>query len=507
MFLPAIQTPSAQAVLTLPPTGAGLLETAFEMGEGVEAATPPAKPAKGGPASKSSEQAGTDAPDAAVASDFGALVFPDSTPAPAQDTSVKAHALRPPDTPNAPPALEQQAEDVSLGVLPAWLKTALATAPIAPEPAETVAGPADTVAMSSRRVTAEIPRSERPIDVAGVPKSPTPVPGADPTPSIVSDPTTLRAAGSTGSALLVPPGRSTPAASQTKGAFQSAPNPVALQVSAAVNTSAATTVVRTLPAERAESPRAPRPTSVAPPPPPSPPPLRSEPISFKPSVPPTSEPQGLDPNRLPTIMTPGAHPSTFLPPSRDQVRPVTGDVIVTVPLTDHAARAQPNGRDGSATEVAPSRAPVALPQLQMTVTQRLLALAPPPVASPEGVRNDPAQTRTTEVELAPAELGKLKLTLQTTERGLHLIVAVERPEAIDAVRRHLETLHRALLSEGVTLDGLDIEAGSQRQDQASAQDKDAPHFEADQSLPETSVEGPAPPAARPVPAGHLDLSL
>lgn len=70
---------------------------------------------------------------------------------------------------------------------------------------------------------------------------------------------------------------------------------------------------------------------------------------------------------------------------------------------------------------------------------------------------------TTELELAPAELGRLRLVLQTGERGLHLRVLVDRPESIDLVRRHLEGLHRILLGEGVRLDGVDIATSDREQ--------------------------------------------
>lgn len=167
------------------------------------------------------------------------------------------------------------------------------------------------------------------------------------------------------------------------------------------------------------------------------------------------------------------------------------------------ANTQPVLRDGPAIEAAPARDPVSLAQLQATVTQRLTSLMAP---LPDAVRTDQVATRTAEVELAPAELGKLKLTLQTTERGLHLVVAVERPEMVETVRRHLETLHRALLSEGVTLDGVDIGAGSQGGDKGAAQAEDAHLSAAESGSPEAEAAGPAP-SPRPGPAGHLDLSL
>lgn len=81
-------------------------------------------------------------------------------------------------------------------------------------------------------------------------------------------------------------------------------------------------------------------------------------------------------------------------------------------------------------------------------------------ADPETIRH--GGPRHTEIDLAPAELGRIRITLETAERGLVVSVAVDRPEAMDAVRRHLDGLQRALHAEGVTLDRIDLGGGQRR---------------------------------------------
>ncbi len=125
----------------------------------------------------------------------------------------------------------------------------------------------------------------------------------------------------------------------------------------------------------------------------------------------------------------------------------------------------------------------------------------------DGVRVD-RSARTADIELAPAELGRLRITLQSTERGLHLSIAVERPEMLETVRRHLDGLHRALLSEGVSLDSVDIGSGrNDRSGDRPARPNAPPDANADASLAARPDDPQAPPPARSGLRGHLDLSL
>ncbi len=113
---------------------------------------------------------------------------------------------------------------------------------------------------------------------------------------------------------------------------------------------------------------------------------------------------------------------------------------------------------------------------------------------------------TTEIELAPAELGKLRLVLMTGERGLHLTVHVDRPESLEAVRRQLEGFHRSLLSDGVSLEGVDI--GSGDRGRRALPDRHPAHDIAARDA--DPAEKIAPPHRTPTPSappGRLDIRI
>jgi hypothetical protein len=120
----------------------------------------------------------------------------------------------------------------------------------------------------------------------------------------------------------------------------------------------------------------------------------------------------------------------------------------------------------------------------------------------------PAALRT-EIELAPAELGRLRIALHASEAGLQVAITADRPETLDLVRRQLEGFQRGLASEGVTLDRLELSGGG-----AGERDRDAPSPRQGAAATDGAAEPPASselagppetrPAARPS-AGRLDL--
>ncbi len=69
-------------------------------------------------------------------------------------------------------------------------------------------------------------------------------------------------------------------------------------------------------------------------------------------------------------------------------------------------------------------------------------------------------TWTTEMELAPADLGRLRMSLQTGERGLHVVVLVEREQSVAVVRQQLEALHRGLVADGLAVERVEIATAS-----------------------------------------------
>ncbi|WP_192808365.1 flagellar hook-length control protein FliK [Oceanicola granulosus] len=55
---------------------------------------------------------------------------------------------------------------------------------------------------------------------------------------------------------------------------------------------------------------------------------------------------------------------------------------------------------------------------------------------------------TTEIQLDPRELGRVTLNVATSETGLHVVIATERPETLDLIRRHIDLLTLELRSAG-----------------------------------------------------------
>ena len=152
--------------------------------------------------------------------------------------------------------------------------------------------------------------------------------------------------------------------------------------------------------------------------------------------------------------------------------------------------------------------PVALTQLPEALSAQVKAFgsgAPTP-----GTLRAADGTLSTEMELAPADLGRLRVSLQTTERGLHLAITVERPESLLAVRQHLDTFHRSLITDGVTLDSIDIGTG----DRSGGFERHAPRAPErrgtgarQDASPDTDVSISHDTPGRRTEPGRLDLSF
>ncbi|SFJ12599.1 flagellar hook-length control protein FliK [Jannaschia pohangensis] len=182
------------------------------------------------------------------------------------------------------------------------------------------------------------------------------------------------------------------------------------------------------------------------------------------------------------------------------------DTTVAV-LSDRApTQAIPMQTDGTR---AGSAVPLALPELRDGVAARLAPMAETLQVTTQ--RSD-AGTMSTEVELAPADLGRLKLTLQTGDRGLNLVVTVERPESLEMVRRHLDGLHRSFIADGVTLTSIDIQTGARGNSHDGGQsafrhpERHAPQSEQSDTSTNERAEADATPQ-RSIAPGRLDISL
>ncbi|MEM7641609.1 MAG: flagellar hook-length control protein FliK [Pseudomonadota bacterium] len=143
-------------------------------------------------------------------------------------------------------------------------------------------------------------------------------------------------------------------------------------------------------------------------------------------------------------VSPGPSPATVLPDPAP-----TGAVSAMPPAAGPAPGAPP---------VAPADLPSRLGALVEDIQIR----------TRDGTSTAPHRT---EIELAPATLGRIRVTLETGDRGLHLAVQTDRPETVELVRRQLEVLHRNLVADGVPVDRVELSSGSRGQVAESGADQ------------------------------------
>lgn len=112
------------------------------------------------------------------------------------------------------------------------------------------------------------------------------------------------------------------------------------------------------------------------------------------------------------------------------------------------------------------------PQLGVERTSGTVFKPSPSVApqiSARVVEAVPAATEgPVEIVLDPEELGKLRMQITRSETGWTLHVNIERPETLDFMRRHIETLQKDLVSVGY--ESLNLQLGGGQNGGASAQE-------------------------------------
>ncbi len=112
------------------------------------------------------------------------------------------------------------------------------------------------------------------------------------------------------------------------------------------------------------------------------------------------------------------------------------------------------------------------PQLGVERTSGTVFKPSPSVAlqiSARVVEAVPAATEgPVEIILDPEELGKLRMQITRSETGWTLHVNIERPETLDFMRRHIETLQKDLVSVGY--ESLNLQLGGGQNGRASAQE-------------------------------------
>lgn len=87
--------------------------------------------------------------------------------------------------------------------------------------------------------------------------------------------------------------------------------------------------------------------------------------------------------------------------------------------------------------------PIAAPKLILVPAQTVQHIAEQIVVS---VAND--DTGTTEIALDPEELGRVRLHMTVTDQTVQIVIAAERPETSDLMRRHLDVLQQEFRSLG-----------------------------------------------------------
>ncbi|WP_167766928.1 flagellar hook-length control protein FliK [Jannaschia formosa] len=191
---------------------------------------------------------------------------------------------------------------------------------------------------------------------------------------------------------------------------------------------------------------------------------------------------------------------------------------VVFPSAPPADRLAPDPRplaDGPQADAAPGLRPgdaLAPPRGEPPVTQAAL-----PAALDTRVRTMIEQISTrprqasegslqTEIELSPAELGRLRIVLRDTAQGLHIQIAADRPETLDLVRRHVDGLQRALASDGAVLAGLDLSGGGTARRFPGAPQNTA-SAAPDGDTPTAAAPVAAVPSSSPSGGSRLDIRL
>jgi flagellar hook-length control protein FliK len=187
------------------------------------------------------------------------------------------------------------------------------------------------------------------------------------------------------------------------------------------------------------------------------------------------------------------------------VAPLTAVTNVTGPLQNPAQRSDRNhpqfaaelqsGLRADSVGLPPVATAVTRPELPMHVAQQIIDV----------VQTLPS--RPVEISLNPEELGRLRLSLSSSEHGLVVHILAERPETMDLLRRHIGQLDQDLLDLG--FDSVAFSFAEQNHpDSGENQQGDralAPH--SDQSVNPAGTPSIPTRASPSSPTGGLDLRL
>lgn len=199
--------------------------------------------------------------------------------------------------------------------------------------------------------------------------------------------------------------------------------------------------------------------------------------------------------------------------------PATGESVAPSPDLPSAEMAA--GRVGPDEAIHDTGKPLTMPEIQAppptVAPASVAAAAPPPPAraapSPAPVPRQVADAvlrmagDVTEITLAPAELGQLRITLSREPQGLVVLLSAERPEALELLRRHMDLLRQELAAQGEEGARLDFTAPGQGEGFASPGGRAARPGAA--ALPGGRPDIPIPveTVIRPTVPGRIDMRI
>ncbi|MDO5631690.1 MAG: flagellar hook-length control protein FliK [Paracoccus sp. (in: a-proteobacteria)] len=175
--------------------------------------------------------------------------------------------------------------------------------------------------------------------------------------------------------------------------------------------------------------------------------------------------------------------------SAGNVTPITTAERLMAPAAEYAAlalaEAGPTISDGESFQVAlpDSGGVVDAGLLHRTESAPQVTAARVPEAQAPAIARQIAQAAVTlregeiELALAPEELGRLRLRIMRTDGGAAVTVWFERPEVLEAARRHLDLLMQDLQDSGFESPLLDLRSESDRETADQGGDDEQPALE------------------------------
>lgn len=190
----------------------------------------------------------------------------------------------------------------------------------------------------------------------------------------------------------------------------------------------------------------------------------------------------------PTAQTQTAKPASATAPTF-----VESQTLIKEQLDTHSTVATPSRTSSEVSGTAPP--PPQTAQANHTVHRQIIA------------HLQQANTHQTELQLAPEELGRIRLTLHTSEQGLTLTIQAERSETSDLLRRNLADLGQEFADLGYS--DINFSFGDKDRDTAPDPTNTDANSSVDDEHPELASSQPlATQAQRSMAAGSgLDIRL